>query len=101
MLLLLSMGESVGLEEAPVSAQTAAESPAVLLPPLAAEPLSLRLGGEDVHLALRAVFVLRSELHGTGSEVKLLQIEFERFGSRSVMFVSCDEASGGCGLQPH
>lgn len=53
-LLLLLIGESVDLDEALVSA----ESPAMLLPPLAAEPLSLRLGGEDVHLVLLGVLGL-------------------------------------------
>lgn len=94
------MGESVGLEEA-VLAQTAAESSAVLLPPLAAKPLPLRLGGEDVHLALRVVFALRSELPGHGSEVKLLHTEFGSSGLCPVMSLSCDGASGGCDSQLH
>lgn len=68
--------------------------------PLAAEPLSLRLGGEDVHLLCMG-FVPRSELVGHGSEVNLLEIIFERSGSGLIMFALCDEASGGCGLQLH
>lgn len=95
-LLLLLMGESVGLEEALVSGQTSAESPATLAPPPAAEPPSLRLGGEDVHLVLCTLLVPRLELVGHGSEVKLLDMKFERSGL--CLFVSRDEASGGCGL---
>lgn len=91
----------MGLEEALLSGQTAAESPATLLPPLAAEPLSLRLGGEDVHLVLHAVLGLKSELVGRGSEAKFLGIKSERSGLSLVMFVSCDEASRGCGGQLH
>ena len=77
------------------------ESPASLLPPLAAELLSLRMGGEDVHLVLRAFFALMSELLGDGSWEKLLDIMFARFGSASVMFASHDEAVGGSRLQLH
>ncbi len=101
MLLLLLMGESVGFEEALVSGQTATEFPATFLPPLAAEPLSLRLGGDDVHLVFCMVFVTRSELAGHGSEVKLLDIKFEMSGSCFIMFVLCEEASGGSGLWLH
>ena len=74
---LLLVGESVGLVEALASGHTAAESPATSLTPLAAELLSLRLGGEDVHLVFRTFFVLRSELLGHGSDEKL---KFERSG---------------------
>lgn len=97
-LLLLLPGESVGLEVAPESGQTAAECPAVVLSPLAAEPLSLWLGGEDVQRVFRTVFVPKSELVGHGSEVKLLDVKSERSGSCFGKFASCDEASGGCGL---
>lgn len=99
MLPLLLAGESVALEEAPDSGQAAAESPAMLLPPLAAEPLLLRLGGEDVHLVLRVFFRLRSEFVEMASEVKLLDIKSEMSCLCLVMFVLHDEASGGCGLQ--
>lgn len=95
MLLLLLMGESVALEEAPASAQTAAASPAMLVLPLAAEPLSLRLGGEDVHLVLRTGFVFCSVLLGHGSGVKLLHSELDRSGLSLVTSGSCGGASGG------
>ena len=98
MLPLLLHWESVGLDEASVSTQTAAASPAALLPPLAEERLSLRLGGEDVHRVFSSFFVLGSELFGHGSEVKLLYTEFERSGWCCSMFVSCCEAPAGCGL---
>lgn len=66
--------------------------------PRSAEPLFLRLGGDDVHLGLCVFLVLRSELPPHGSEVvKQLDIKSER----SDLFVSCDEASGGCDVQLH
>lgn len=101
MLPLLLMGESVAFELALGSGQTAAESPVWLLPPLAVELLSWRVGGEDVHLALLAFFALRSALLEQGSGVKLLDIKLERSGLGSVLFVPCDEAAGGCALQLH
>lgn len=90
MLLLLLMGESLPL--------TPAESPVSLLPPLAAEPLSLRLGGEDVHRALCTAFATGSEFEGWGSEEKLLDSKFESSGSSLIMSVLFDDTSGGCGL---
>lgn len=84
-------GELVGLESALESGQVA-----LVLSPLAAEPLSLRFGGEDVHLVFRMVFRLMSELSGHGFEVKLLGGAFERSGF-SLKVVLCGEASGGCG----
>lgn len=91
LLLLLVLGESLGLEAGLESGQTVAKSAALAPPPLAAEPLSLRLGGEDVHLVLRAVFVLTSEF--AGSEVK-----FGSSGSLLVKFALSGEASRSCGL---
>lgn len=82
---LLLMGESVGLEEALVSA---AESPVTLLPLLAAWLLSLRLGGVDDHLVFCTGFVLRSELLGQGSGEKPT---FERSGLLGVLLVPCME----------
>lgn len=84
------MGESLPL--------TPAVSPVSLLPPLAAEPLSLRLGGEDVHLALCTAFATGSEFEGCDSEEKLLDSKFESSGSSLIMFVLSDDTSGGCGL---
>lgn len=97
MLPLLLPGESVAFA---VSGEPAAETPGWLLPLLAAEPLSLRDGGEDVHLVLRALLALRSGLLGQGSGAKLLD-KLERSGLVSVMFAPCDEAAGGCALQLH
>lgn len=54
---------------ASASEQTAVEFAVFLFPVLAAEQLSLRLGGEEVHLALGVFFALMSE---PGSEEKLL-----------------------------
>lgn len=84
------MGESLPL--------TPAESPVSLPPPLVAELLSLRLGGEDVHLALCTVFATGSEFEGCGSEVKLLDIKFESSGSSLIMSVLFEDTSGACGL---
>lgn len=75
---LLLLGESEGLAEALMSGLTAAASPVVEpLPSLAAEMLSLRLGGEDVHLVFLKLFEPTSELPGHGSGEKL------RFDERS------------------
>lgn len=54
-----------------------AESPAVLLLPLGAEPLSLRLGGKDVHLVFRTALLLRSELLVHGSDAQLRDFGFK------------------------
>lgn len=90
MIPLLLLGESVALE-------SAVEGPA--LAPLAAEPLSLRLGGDEVHLVFRAHLVLTSVLAGQGSEVNLLVAKSESSGSLLVKFGSDGEASSGCALR--
>lgn len=68
-------GESVGFEG--VSGQTAAESSATAPAEAAAEPLALRLGGEDFHRVACAGVGLRSRSAGHGSEVNL-DLESER-----------------------
>ncbi|TNN65819.1 hypothetical protein EYF80_023971 [Liparis tanakae] len=76
-------GESLGLEEA-------AES-----------PLCLLLGGEDFHLGVCGVFVLRSALVGHGSEVKSMDVKSERSCSCGATSVLVAGAWGGCGSQVH
>lgn len=69
---------------------------ALALPPLAAEPLFLRLGGDEVHLVFRTHFVPTSVFAGQG---KLPLVKFESSGSLLVKFVSRGESSSGCGLR--
>lgn len=78
---LLVLGESAALESA------------LPLPPLAAEPLSLRLGGNEVHLVFRAHFVPTSALAGQG---KPSLVRSESSGSLLVKFASHGDASSGC-----
>lgn len=60
---------------------SAVEGPALALPPLAAELLSLLLGGDEVHLVFRAHFVPTSAFTGQGSEAKLPVVKSESSGS--------------------
>lgn len=83
------------------SALTAGGSLTSLLPPQAADPLSLRPGGKDVHLGLCVSFALRSELLGQSSEEKLLDFMSESSGLDWEKVLSHEETSGGCGLQLH
>lgn len=61
--------------------ESAVDGPALVLAPLAVEPLSLLLGGDEVHLVFRAHFVLTSMFIGQGSEAKLPVVESESSGS--------------------
>lgn len=79
--------------------ESAVEGPALVLPPLAAEPLSLLLGGDDVHFVLRAHFEPTSVLTGQGSEVKPPVVKSESSGWLLVKIVSHDEDSCGCSFR--
>lgn len=89
---LLVLEESVVLE-------SAIDGPALVLPPLAAEPLSLLLGGDDVHLVLRAHFTPTSVFTGQGSEAKLPVVKSESSGALLAQILSHGEESRGCTLR--
>lgn len=61
--------------------ESAADGPALALPPLAAEPLSLLLGGDEDHFVFRTHFIPTSAFTGQGSEAKWPAVEFESSGS--------------------
>lgn len=84
MLPLLVLGESAALESA------------LPLPLLAAEPLSLRLGGDEVHRVFRAHFVPTSALAGQG---KPSLVRSESSGSLLLKFASHGDASSGSRLR--
>lgn len=79
--------------------ESAVDGPALVLSPLAAEPLSLLLGGEEVHLVFRAHFVPTSVFPVQGSEAKLPVVKSESSGSLLVQIASHGEDSCGCSLR--